>query len=39
MPALFGQEIHTTGLLGDDDMPTLLHADDPTKPPLPDSWK
>ena len=39
MPTAFAQQIHTTGLLPDDNIPTLRYADDPTKAPLPESWK
>jgi hypothetical protein len=39
MPSVLAQEIHTTGLMPDDDMPVLRYAQDPTKVPLPDNWK
>jgi len=37
MPNLFSEEIHTTGLLPDDNMPALQYADGP-KEPLPPNW-
>ncbi len=37
MPNVLAQEIHSTGLLPDDNMPTLLFAEDPTK--MPDTWQ
>jgi hypothetical protein len=40
MPMAMGQEIHSTGLYADDDMPPLKYGGDvATWPPLPDNWK
>jgi hypothetical protein len=38
MPTVLYSDIYTTGLLPDDNKPTLLYAVDPTKVPLPANW-
>jgi hypothetical protein len=40
MPMVLAEEIHTTGLMADDAMPTLKYGGDvATWPPLPDNWR